>query len=315
MARPEKNGLDYFPFDVDFFDDLKVRKLIRRQGGKAALVYIVLLCLIYRNGYYIGSDNDLPFIISEKLGYDEEFIQEALKNLFALDLITKAAHDGREIYTSKGIQYRYTQVQKLSKRRCAILAHLSLIVPETVVSSEETRVNSEETRVNSEETPVSSEVMQQTKQKKSKVKTTDDSARGRASPPAGRRPSSFFEFENFVLSNKYPLDAKTEWGKLENKKWTDGEGHPIRNWHSYLHGAAEVQAREKNAREDVLRQRRELARQWACEYAHASWNNDGNEETALRDKARAEGVEWHEIERLAEPYFEAFRLAEKQESQ
>lgn len=50
MARIAKSGLEYFPFDIDFFQDIRIRKLIKRQGGKAVTVYALLLCLIYKNG-------------------------------------------------------------------------------------------------------------------------------------------------------------------------------------------------------------------------------------------------------------------------
>jgi len=110
MARPQKQGLDYFPFDVDFFDDIKVRKLIRRQGGKAVAVYALLLCFIYKNGYYIGNDEELPFIISEKTGYEEAYIREVIKNLFSLGLLNKTLYDEHGILTSKGIQERFLEV-------------------------------------------------------------------------------------------------------------------------------------------------------------------------------------------------------------
>ena len=39
MARPQKKGLEYFPLDVNFYGDIKVRKLMRNNGGgKAAFV-------------------------------------------------------------------------------------------------------------------------------------------------------------------------------------------------------------------------------------------------------------------------------------
>lgn len=33
MSRPQKKGLDYFPFDVDFFDDKKIKVLKGRYGA------------------------------------------------------------------------------------------------------------------------------------------------------------------------------------------------------------------------------------------------------------------------------------------
>ena len=40
MARPRKDGIDYFPFDTDFFSDKKIRILKSRFGADAILVYI-----------------------------------------------------------------------------------------------------------------------------------------------------------------------------------------------------------------------------------------------------------------------------------
>ena len=62
MARTSKKGLEYFPMDIDIFSDLKIRKLIKYQGGKAISIYALLLCSIYKNGYYIEWDEELPFI-------------------------------------------------------------------------------------------------------------------------------------------------------------------------------------------------------------------------------------------------------------
>ena len=50
MARPNKEGLDYFPFDTNLFQDIRIRKLIKYQSGKAVTVYALLLCIIYKDG-------------------------------------------------------------------------------------------------------------------------------------------------------------------------------------------------------------------------------------------------------------------------
>ena len=38
MARPPKMGLDYFPLDVNFLNDLKIKKLVRSFGASAVAV-------------------------------------------------------------------------------------------------------------------------------------------------------------------------------------------------------------------------------------------------------------------------------------
>ena len=53
MARPLKTGLNYFPLDVDFFDDPKIAAVTVEHGTKGQAAVIMLLCHIYRNGYYL----------------------------------------------------------------------------------------------------------------------------------------------------------------------------------------------------------------------------------------------------------------------
>lgn len=52
MARPTKQGLDYFPFDVGFFGDQKIRILKARYGADGIAVYVKLLCDVYKEGYF-----------------------------------------------------------------------------------------------------------------------------------------------------------------------------------------------------------------------------------------------------------------------
>lgn len=100
MARIAKSGLEYFPMDIDFFQDIKVRKLIKRQGGKAVTVYALLLCLIYKNGYYMQWDDELPFIGSESTGFDEAYVSEVIKTCLTLGLFNKKLFDNEQILTS-----------------------------------------------------------------------------------------------------------------------------------------------------------------------------------------------------------------------
>lgn len=120
MARTVKNGLEYFPFDVDFFQDLRIRKLIKYQGGKAITVYALLLCLIYKSGYYIKWDNELPFIISEQTGYDEAYIQEVINCCLSIGLFSKELFKSERVMTSNGIQKRYMNINRISKRTASI---------------------------------------------------------------------------------------------------------------------------------------------------------------------------------------------------
>ncbi len=57
MARPRKTGLDYFPLDTDMLSDRKLQAPRRKFGYLAIVVYLQLLCMLYRDkGYYIEFD-------------------------------------------------------------------------------------------------------------------------------------------------------------------------------------------------------------------------------------------------------------------
>lgn len=107
MPRKAKTGLDHFPFETDLFSDIKVRKLIKYQSAKAIAVYAFLLCTIYRDGYYIVWDRELPFIISESLGFDEAFVGEAIECMVRLGLFDEHMYREKQVLTSRGIQLRY----------------------------------------------------------------------------------------------------------------------------------------------------------------------------------------------------------------
>ena len=156
MGRSKKTGLDYFPFDIDFFQDLRIRKLIKYQGGKAVTVYALLLCNIYKQGYYMRWDEELPFICSEQTGFEEAYIREVIKCCLIVGLFSKELYESDKVLTSKGIQERYQKICELCRRNGEI--------------SEYMVISSEEKAITSEEKPISSAKSTQRKGKKSNPK-------------------------------------------------------------------------------------------------------------------------------------------------
>lgn len=235
MARPNKHGLDYFPFDVDFFTDFKVRKLMRSQSGKAVAVYACLLCNIYKNGYYVRWDNELPFYISEQTGFEEVYIQEVIKNCTVIDLFSKEMFEKYNILTSKGIQKRYLEICRQLRRSCGI-GEFSLVI-------------AEETPVIAEETPVIAAIMQQSKvnkiqiKKESKKKENPDAAHAATPSKLEKREKEFYStLVPFV--GKYPKEM-------------------IRAFYDYW--------REKN--KSGARMRFELEKTWEISLRLSTWAN------------------------------------------
>ena len=178
MARPKKLGLDYFTNDVNFYQDIKIRKMIRYKGIQAVSVYHIILCQIYASGYFLYWDDDFPFVISEIADLQEDYVKEVISFAIEIGLFDQFMFNNFRVLTSKGIQERFFDFCTIAKRKLPsdLPYSLQLANGESVnslndgVYSGETKVNSEETVVNSEETPENSEKSTQSKVKESKVK-------------------------------------------------------------------------------------------------------------------------------------------------
>ena len=76
MARISKPGLDYFPLDVNFLQDRKVRRISCRHHAAGIAALTSLLCLIYKEkGYYILWNKDTLFDIAQEACCGEEEMQ------------------------------------------------------------------------------------------------------------------------------------------------------------------------------------------------------------------------------------------------
>lgn len=113
----QKKGLDYFPFDVDFFQDEKIQFVSARFGMKGEAVTLRLLCKIYRQGYYINWDEDIALLFAKSVG---DGCQHSLVNDVVNELLKRGFfHEGIfkrfSILTSKGIQQRYFEAASRRK--------------------------------------------------------------------------------------------------------------------------------------------------------------------------------------------------------
>ena len=157
MARPKKQGLDYFTNDVNFYQDIKIRKLIHYKGIQAVSVYHILLCQIYASGYYLPWDDDLPFIISEISGLQEDSIPDMIRYFIEIGLFDKSIFEENRVLTSRSIQERYFEI-------CSLLHRIfPENLPYLLIKTSNNRVSSDKTRVSSEKST-------QIKEKKIKVK-------------------------------------------------------------------------------------------------------------------------------------------------
>lgn len=114
MANKLKEGLDYFSFDVDFFQDDKIELISAEFGLKGEIIAIRLLCQIYRNGYFYkwGKDESLLFAKRVGNGVTGSFVDEVVMGLVKRSFFDEGVFNSFQILTSKGIQKRFVEGAK-----------------------------------------------------------------------------------------------------------------------------------------------------------------------------------------------------------
>lgn len=133
-GRPIKQGISYFPLDVSFFSDVKIRKIVKACGPNAGSVIICLLCNIYRGkGYYISWDEDLPFCIADEVGVSEGCVKEVLLKSVQVGFFDVDKYSAYGILTSAGIQKRFFEI---TKRR-----NETEVVPEFLINVDINSIN------------------------------------------------------------------------------------------------------------------------------------------------------------------------------
>lgn len=115
MARPLKDGVDYFPKDTSFYTDDKVRILRANFGAKGMYLLDYILCDLYsKNGYYIKWDKDKCFLVSDGAGCGcgPNFVNEFVAGCLQCSFFDKRVFDLFGILTSVGIQRRFIRMLK-----------------------------------------------------------------------------------------------------------------------------------------------------------------------------------------------------------
>lgn len=82
MARPTKSGLDYFPLDVDIFEDEKIEAIAGEFGIKGELAVIKLLCAVYKKGYFVvWNDLTRATLLKRLPGVSKELLEQIVIRL------------------------------------------------------------------------------------------------------------------------------------------------------------------------------------------------------------------------------------------
>lgn len=117
MARISKPGLDYFPLDVNFFQDRKVRRISNRHHAAGIAALTSLLCLIYKEkGFYVAW-NKIPCRHFAGSVCEEEEMQAIIDDCLSVGLSDTYIYKEYGILTSQAIQEQYHKIITDSRRK------------------------------------------------------------------------------------------------------------------------------------------------------------------------------------------------------
>lgn len=196
MARPIKQGLDYYPLDVGFLQDVKIRRIMRACGIQSIPVLISLLANIYRNdGYFLRWSPDMSFLIADELGVSEGAVTATVDKAVQVDFFNANMYECYGVLTSEGIQSRFFEAA--SRRREVRYDARFLLI----------NVNVYKNLVNVDNNPVNVDDNPQSKVKESKVKESKEEGEERTSAAAD-------EIMGYYSSNIHPVSSPVEKDKL-----------------------------------------------------------------------------------------------------
>lgn len=146
MARPKAKGVEYFPLDVGFLSDLKIRKIMLSHGPASIAVLIYIFAAIYKDeGYFMSIKDDEISLIALDTNLDADYVKQVINRACEVELFSFRIYDNFRILTSEGIQNRYL---KITERRKSVKINADINLINVDMMYTETRVNVAETRVN-----------------------------------------------------------------------------------------------------------------------------------------------------------------------
>lgn len=116
MARPVKDGLDYFPFDVDTFEDEKIEAISGEFGIKGELFVVKLLCAVYQKGYFVvWNDLTKSKLLKRIPGASKELLDQIVNRLVTWGFFNEDLFNSAKVLTSENIQATYFEATKRRK--------------------------------------------------------------------------------------------------------------------------------------------------------------------------------------------------------
>jgi hypothetical protein len=154
MARPQKEGIDYFSLDCQFNDKVK---LIQAEFGPVGIGILVKLWQkIYgEKGYYTAWDNDVALVFAQDCKAGANVVKEVVSACLRRGIFDREKFEQHHILTSEGIQERYAEATE--RRTGQKINELYLLIPMPLnwVSANNNTVNVDNNHENVDNNPQS----------------------------------------------------------------------------------------------------------------------------------------------------------------
>lgn len=137
MARPNKEGLDYFYLSVDYGNGDAIELIESEFGAKGFRIVTKLLQRVFKKkGYYLRWTEKEKLLFASAVGEPGSLVDEVISRLFKWGFFSDDVFKSFEILTSKDIQSTYLDA---AKRRgsieiieqilmCSITEHKNVVI-------------------------------------------------------------------------------------------------------------------------------------------------------------------------------------------
>ena len=221
MARPQKEGLDYFPLDVEMDD--KVKLIDAKLGAIGFGILVKLWQIIYANGYYIKWAEKELLLYKNRINADINLINDVINECLKWDIFNQDIFDKYNILTSKGIQKRFIEAVK---RRQTITLTNELFLIEIPENFKPCIKIIPITIINANRNSKNADIGTQSKVKKSKVKK---SIKNIVDKPQKFIPPIVEEVKNYCQERNNNVDAEMFIDFYSSKGWIVGKSK-MKDW-------------------------------------------------------------------------------------
>ncbi|MCK4446999.1 MAG: DUF4373 domain-containing protein [Candidatus Marinimicrobia bacterium] len=211
MPRPIKEGLDYFPLDVNLDDKIYMVECELGLTGFALL--IKLFIKIYKNGYYINWTGKTAKMFSRQNNTEIDVVNKLIDVCINEEIIDKYLYKKYNVLTSRGIQKRYLEAVKRRKEIVLIKKYMLVEIVEKSINVNIRWIDVNNNSINDNDN-------KQSKVKKSKVKKSIKEVQNQPfktliKEGKKKKPANNIEFD-FELWSWHGIDddIKDRWARI-----------------------------------------------------------------------------------------------------